>query len=120
MGNRVIDNGVEGKGAIVAIEQVMDGIQREFVDKWEPSPRDLEFLRATVEALRTGCGRWVAPIGFTFHKPAENKLRLERVDTTWAELLEVLITIKRAVKIGKMIGVDIQIENVAEVITIVP
>jgi len=98
----------------------MQRIQREEVEQWTPSPRDIDFLRTQVLLLRTGCGRWIAPMGFTFHKVREDKMRLESINTTWSRLIDVLITVKRAAKIGKMIGIDLQIENMADVITIYP
>lgn len=96
----------------------MGGIEE--LDKdWQPSDSDIQWLKSLHDSLRVG-GVWGAPMGFIFTKPAENVLRLDSISVTPETALDVLVTLERCVKIGKLIGVDVQTKEAAEEIVIAP
>ena len=69
--------------------------------KYRPSARDIAWVRNLMANLAIG-GEWIAPMGFTVVKVAENKIELrEAIDTP-----EVKETIRRTLLIAKKVGIE--------------
>lgn len=75
--------------------------------EWKPSASDIAWLQNTVRSLKVG-GYWLAPMGFSFRKTAENKIELDTVSTTClVNTVEVLETIDRTVEVAKAAGIEV-------------
>ncbi|MBA7609808.1 hypothetical protein ES703_17002 [subsurface metagenome] len=69
-------------------------------EKYKPSIRDIEWVTDLVKSLSVG-GVWVAPMGFSMVKVAENKIELrEAIDTP-----EVKEVIRRTLLVAKSAGI---------------
>jgi hypothetical protein len=81
---------------------------------WEPSERDVRWLRALVDALKVG-GVWVAPgTGVVFEKVGDSHLRLQSILTT--NIIEAIVMIEQTRKVGERAGVRVDVEKAADYI----
>jgi len=80
------------------IEQYVMGLPTE---KYKPSASDITWVKSLVATLAVD-GQWIAPIGFTMVKVADNKIVLrEAIDTP-----EVRETIRRTLLIAEKAGIE--------------
>ena len=70
-------------------------------EEYRPSASDIAWVENLVSSLAVG-GQWIAPMGFTMAKVAENKILLRDAEDT----PEVKETIRRTLLIAKMAGVE--------------
>lgn len=71
---------------------------------WEPTQRDADWLRGTVDSLRVG-GHWQAPMGFLFEKTDEDEITLIEAKND-----ESLIAIYQTVKVGQKAGINVIVD----------
>jgi|GEM_PF-2267917 hypothetical protein len=99
-------------------EKVWREIKRKYVDEWEPSESDVEWLVKTVSGMKVG-GKWIIPaVGVTFEKVGENHLRLESIVTN--DMLSAMIAIEKTKKVGERAGIKVDVEKAADYILFHP
>jgi len=87
-------------------------LKRRYVDSWEPTERDIDWLTTLVAKLKMG-GRWFLPaVGVTFEKVGPNHLRLESIETD--KPFEALIIIEKTKKVGERAGIRVDVEAAAD------
>lgn len=92
----------------------MDGVEEKYVDSWEPSEKDIDWLINTVKNLKIG-GIWHLPAaGITFEKIAEDHIRLKSILTN--DPLNAIITIEKTKKVGERAGIKVDAEKAADYI----
>lgn len=72
-------------------------------EKYRPSASDIDWLKSLIASLAVE-GEWIAPIGFTIVKVADNRIELREAKNT----PEVKETIRRTLLIAKRIGIVAQ------------
>ena len=75
-------------------------------DPYRPSVTDIDWVKGLMESLTIG-GVWVAPMGFTMVKVAENGIELREAKDT----PEVKEAIRRTVLIAKRIGIEVEFSS---------
>ncbi|MEM5867434.1 MAG: hypothetical protein QXG39_05910 [Candidatus Aenigmatarchaeota archaeon] len=107
-----------GKRSQDLAEKVWEEIRKKYVDNWEPSKGDIEWLIKTVSDMKIG-GKWIIPaVGVTFEKVGEDHLRLESIVTN--DMLSAMIAIEKTKKVGERAGIKVDIENAADYILFHP
>jgi hypothetical protein len=87
---------------------------KESVDRWEPTERDIRWLRALVSRLKIG-GKWVAPgSGLVFEKVGENHLRLQSIMTK--DIINTFLVLEKTRKVGERAGIKVDTEKAADYI----
>jgi len=103
---------------INSAEKLWKEIKRKYVDRWEPSESDIEWLIKTVADIKIG-GRWIIPdVGVTFKKIGENHLKLESIVTD--DIVSAMIAIEKTRKVGIKAGIKVDIEKAADYIIFHP
>ena len=93
-------------------ENAWKEMKRKYVDEWEPSENDMDWLLTTMEKMKIG-GRWVLPdAGVTFEKVGPNHLRLESIVTD--DPLNAMIAIEKTKKVGERASIKVDIEKAAD------
>ena len=107
-----------GKKASGSAERIWKEIKKKYIDDWEPSESDVEWLIKTVAGMKVG-GRWVIPAaGVTFEKVGEDHLRLESIVTN--DMLSAMVAIEKTKKVGEKAGIKVDIEKAADYILFRP
>ncbi len=100
------------------LEEVWKEIKKKFVDKWEPSEDDVEWLIQNVGSMKIG-GKWIIPsAGVTFEKVGKDHLRLKSIVTK--DMLNAMIAIEKTRKVGKKARIKVDIEKAADYILFHP
>jgi len=93
-------------------DNVWKEMKRKYVDEWEPSEKDMDWLLTTVEKMKIG-GRWVLPDArVTFEKVGPNHLRLESIVAD--DPLNAMIAIEKTKKVGERAAIKVDIEKAAD------
>ena len=93
-------------------ENAWKEMKRKYVDEWEPSENDMDWLLTTMEKMKIG-GRWVLPdAGVTFEKVGPNHLRLESIVID--DPLNAMIAIEKTKKVGERAAIKVDIEKAAD------
>jgi hypothetical protein len=80
---------------------------------YEPTKSDIQWLKQLVQSLKVG-GTWVAPMGFTFVKTADNQLTLQGIIGRGPSgVMEVIKAIDATVEVGKKAGIEVLTEACA-------
>jgi hypothetical protein len=99
-------------------EKMWREIKKKYVDDWEPTESDIDWLIKTVESMKIG-GKWVLPAaGATFEKVGHNHLRLESIVTD--DMLNAMVAIEKTKKVGDRAAIKIDIEKAADYILFHP
>jgi len=95
-------------------EKIWREVKKKYVDEWEPSERDIDWLIDTVNKMKIG-GVWHIPAtGTTFEKVAPDHIRLKSITTD--NPLNAMITIEKTKKVGEKAGIRVDTEKVADFI----
>jgi len=102
------------KKALDPAEKLWREIKKKYVDDWEPSESDIDWLIKTVSGMKVG-GKWIIPaVGVTFEKVGEDHLRLESIVTN--DMLSAMIAIEKTKKVGERAGIKVDTEKAADYI----
>ena len=102
------------KGTSNSAEKAWRELKKKYVDDWEPSDRDVEWLIKTVDSMKVG-GKWIIPnVGVTFEKVGADHLRLESIVTN--DMLSAMIAIEKTRKVGEKAGIKVDVEKAADYI----
>ncbi len=97
-----------------SVEKVWKEIKKKYIDDWEPSESDVEWLVKIVAGMKVG-GKWIIPdAGVTFEKVGEDHLRLESIVTD--DMLNAMVAIEKTKKVGEKAGIKVDIEKAADYI----
>jgi hypothetical protein len=89
-------------------------LRQRYVDNWEPTEEDVEWLVKLVSKLKVG-GKWFIPAaGVTFEKVAPDHLRLESIVTD--RPIDAFIVIEKTRKVGERAGIRVDVEKAADYI----
>ncbi len=100
------------KKASGSAEKIWKEIKKKYIDEWEPSDSDVEWLIKTVAGMKVG-GKWIIPdAGVTFEKIGEDHIRLESIVTD--DILNAMVAIEKTKKVGEKAGIKVDIEKAAD------
>jgi len=103
-----------GMGTSNSAEKAWRELKKKYVDDWEPSESDVEWLIKTVDGMKVG-GKWIIPdVGVTFEKVGADHLRLESIVTN--DMLSAMIAIEKTRKVGEKAGIKVDVEKAADYI----
>lgn len=101
-----------GRKASGSAEKIWKEIKKKYIDDWEPSESDVDWLIKTVAGMKIG-GKWIIPdAGVTFEKVGEDHLRLESIVTD--DMLNAMIAIEKTRKVGEKAGIKVDVEKAAD------
>jgi hypothetical protein len=101
-----------GKKASDSAEKIWKEIKKKYIDDWEPSESDVDWLVKTVAGMKIG-GKWIIPdAGVTFEKVGEDHLRLESIVTD--DMLNAMVAIEKTRKVGEKAGIKVDVEKAAD------
>jgi len=99
-------------------EKMWQEMKKKYVDDWEPTEGDIDWLVKTVESMKIG-GKWILPgAGATFEKVGSDHLRLESMVTD--DPLNTMIAIEKTRKVGDRAAIKVDIEKAADYILFRP
>ena len=95
-------------------EDVWKEIKKKYVDEWDPSENDVDWLLNTLRMMKIG-GVWNIPAtGVTFEKVSEDHLKLKSIETN--DLVNAIITVEKTKKVGEKAGIKVDVEKAADYI----
>jgi hypothetical protein len=100
------------------LDNAWQELKRKYVEEWEPTEQDIDWLTTTINSLKVG-GKWTIPAaGVTFEKVGHDHLRLEGIITD--DIINAFVAIEKTKKVGERAAIKVDTEKAADYVLFHP